>query len=411
MLFYLATLQSIPTDVYEAAAIDGGGVWRTFWKITFPLLKPAHFFVAVVSVIGALKIFDQAFIISSGSGGPADSTMTGVLYLYRIAISEFNFGYGAAVGVVLFLIIFSLTLDPAAAVRPRGDRLLMAEQEASRPHVAPSGSFARDERDRGGAASAIPPSTRSERARKRASRYVLMVALALFYLLPFVWTFSTSLKTQAESVGGLRPLAREPDPRRLPRDLDTGRTFVRDFFKNSAIFARRSPRSTSSSRPWAATRSRGCASRSASRSSCSCSATLMIPDQLRLVPVFLMMVDFPVSHWNLIATKEGYIFFGSSLALATNLFLMRQYFLTIPKDYEEAAKLDGAGYFKTYCARDAAARRAGARRGRDPHLPGHLERVLLGEPAARPEPGLGRWTVQIGLSRSSASSTRRSGRS
>jgi multiple sugar transport system permease protein len=110
MLFYLAALQSIPTDVYEAAALDGGGGWRTFWRITFPLLKPAHFFVAVVSVIGALKLFDQAYIISTGSGGPAGSTMTGVLYLYRVVISEFNFGYGAAVGVVLFLIIFTLTL-------------------------------------------------------------------------------------------------------------------------------------------------------------------------------------------------------------------------------------------------------------------------------------------------------------
>jgi multiple sugar transport system permease protein len=110
MLFYLAALQSIPTDVYEAAAIDKSGAWRTFWKITFPLLKPAHFFVAVVSVIGALKLFDQAFIISSGSGGPAGSTTTAVLYLYTITIKEFNFGYGAAVGAVLFLIIFTLTL-------------------------------------------------------------------------------------------------------------------------------------------------------------------------------------------------------------------------------------------------------------------------------------------------------------
>lgn len=110
MLFYLAALQSIPTDVYEAAAIDKSGAWRTFWKITFPLLKPAHFFVAVVSVIGALKLFDQAFIISTGSGGPAGSTMTAVLYLYRVTISEFNSGYGAAVGVVLFLIIFTFTV-------------------------------------------------------------------------------------------------------------------------------------------------------------------------------------------------------------------------------------------------------------------------------------------------------------
>jgi multiple sugar transport system permease protein len=110
MLFYLAALQSIPTDVYEAAAIDRSGAWRTFWKITFPLLKPAHFFVAVVSVIGALKIFDQAYIISTGTGGPAGSTMTAVLYLYTVTIREFNYGYGAAVGAVLFLIIFTLTL-------------------------------------------------------------------------------------------------------------------------------------------------------------------------------------------------------------------------------------------------------------------------------------------------------------
>jgi multiple sugar transport system permease protein len=120
MLFYLAALQSIPTDVYEAAAIDKSGAWRTFWRITFPLLKPAHFFVAVVSVIGALKLFDQAFIISTGSGGPAGSTTTAVLYLYTVTIREFNYGYGAAVGVVLFLIIFTLTL---------GQRLLFGKAE------------------------------------------------------------------------------------------------------------------------------------------------------------------------------------------------------------------------------------------------------------------------------------------
>ena len=109
MLFYLASLQAIPTDVYEAAAMDGAVPWRKFWRITFPLLKPGHFFVAVMSIIGALKLFDQAFIVSNGSGGPAGSTLTGVLYLYQVTIGEFDYGYGATVGVVLFLIIFSLT--------------------------------------------------------------------------------------------------------------------------------------------------------------------------------------------------------------------------------------------------------------------------------------------------------------
>lgn len=69
--------------------------------------------------------------------------------------------------------------------------------------------------------------------------------------------------------------------------------------------------------------------------------TLMVPDQLRLIPIFVML-----THWHLIQTFRGYILIN--LVTATNLFFMRQYFLTIPKDFEEAAKLDGAGYFKTF---------------------------------------------------------------
>jgi multiple sugar transport system permease protein len=110
MLFYLASLQAISTDVYEAAAIDGAGAWRTFWKITFPLLKPGHFFVAVLSVIGSLQVFDQAFFVSGGSGGPNYSTMTVVLYLYNTAINDVRFGYAAAIGLLLFAIIATLTL-------------------------------------------------------------------------------------------------------------------------------------------------------------------------------------------------------------------------------------------------------------------------------------------------------------
>lgn len=109
MLFYLAALQSIPTDVYEAAAIDNTSAWRTFWRITFPLLRPAHFFVLVIFGIGALKIFDQAYIVSGGGGGPNYATTTAVLYIYREAFASFDFGIAAAAGMVLFVIIFGLT--------------------------------------------------------------------------------------------------------------------------------------------------------------------------------------------------------------------------------------------------------------------------------------------------------------
>jgi multiple sugar transport system permease protein len=110
MLFYLAALQSISTDVYEAAAIDGARAWRTFWKVTFPLLRPAHFFVLVVAVIGALQMFDQAYIVAGPEGGPNYSTLTVVLYLYNKAIANAQFGYAGAVGVVLFVGIFVITV-------------------------------------------------------------------------------------------------------------------------------------------------------------------------------------------------------------------------------------------------------------------------------------------------------------
>jgi multiple sugar transport system permease protein len=110
MLYYLAGLQAVPTDVYEAAALDGTSAWRTFWKITFPLLRPTHFFVLVVFGVGALKLFDQAFIVSGGAGGPNYSTYTPVLYIYREAFHSFAFGIAAAAGVVYFLIIFAATV-------------------------------------------------------------------------------------------------------------------------------------------------------------------------------------------------------------------------------------------------------------------------------------------------------------
>jgi len=122
MLYYLAGLQSISTDVYEAAALDNTGAWRTFWKITFPLLRPAHFFVLVVFGVGALKVFDQQFVVSGGSGGPNYSTYTPVLYIYREAFSNFDFGVAAAAGVVYFIIIFVLTVV---------QRLTVGRQEAT----------------------------------------------------------------------------------------------------------------------------------------------------------------------------------------------------------------------------------------------------------------------------------------
>lgn len=110
MLFYLTFLQTISREIYEAAAIDGAGAWQTFRRITFPLLRPAHFFVATLLVIGGFKLFDQAIIAGGRGGEPSNALTTIVLFIYRSAITDSEFGYAASVGLVLFVIIFTLTL-------------------------------------------------------------------------------------------------------------------------------------------------------------------------------------------------------------------------------------------------------------------------------------------------------------
>jgi multiple sugar transport system permease protein len=123
MLFYLAALQAIPDDVYEAAALDNTGAWRTFWKITFPLLRPAHFFCLVVFGIGALKLFDQVYLVGNGySGAPNYATMSPILYIANAAFGVFDFGLAAAAGVIYFVLIFGLTVV---------QRLTVGRQEAA----------------------------------------------------------------------------------------------------------------------------------------------------------------------------------------------------------------------------------------------------------------------------------------
>ncbi|MFN8522180.1 MAG: sugar ABC transporter permease [Chloroflexota bacterium] len=108
MLIFLAGLQSIPAQLYEAAAIDGANGWRRFWHITLPMLAPTMFFVLVISVIGSFQVFDLAFILTKG--GPGDATNTIVMYIYNQAFQFFHMGYAAATAWVLFVIIFTLTL-------------------------------------------------------------------------------------------------------------------------------------------------------------------------------------------------------------------------------------------------------------------------------------------------------------
>jgi multiple sugar transport system permease protein len=108
MALYLGGMQSIPGELYEAAAMDGASSFRQFFKITLPLLSPMIFFNLVLSVIATFQSFTSAFVATNG--GPLDSTLFLVLYIYRQAFEFFNMGYAAALAWVLFAIILVLTL-------------------------------------------------------------------------------------------------------------------------------------------------------------------------------------------------------------------------------------------------------------------------------------------------------------
>ena len=110
IVIFLAGLQGIPTHVYEAAKLDGAGHVKTFFHITFPLMKPTILFVMVMSCIGCFQVFDQAFVASGGGGGPVDSTLTAVFFIYKTGFGRFEMGYACAAAFVLFGIIFVTTL-------------------------------------------------------------------------------------------------------------------------------------------------------------------------------------------------------------------------------------------------------------------------------------------------------------
>ncbi|HUW11223.1 MAG TPA: sugar ABC transporter permease [Anaerolineae bacterium] len=108
MVIFLAGLQGIPIDLYEAARVDGASRWSLFWRITFPLLSPTTFFLLIISIVGAFKAFDIVAVMTGG--GPLNSSNVYVYYLYQNAFRWFKAGYASALAMVLFVIILVITV-------------------------------------------------------------------------------------------------------------------------------------------------------------------------------------------------------------------------------------------------------------------------------------------------------------
>lgn len=110
MIIFLAALQDVPRDTLEAAAIDGATGAQAVLRVILPQIRPAIFFVVATGLIGSLQVFDQAFIVSSGSGGPENATTTAVLYIYNMAFTNGYYGVAAAASFALFCFIFVATV-------------------------------------------------------------------------------------------------------------------------------------------------------------------------------------------------------------------------------------------------------------------------------------------------------------
>ncbi|WP_330284525.1 carbohydrate ABC transporter permease [Streptomyces sp. NBC_00588] len=109
MVIFLAGLQQIPAELYEAAAVDGAGKWRQFVSVTVPMLSPVLFFNLVLQTIQAFQVFTPAFAVSGGKGGPADSTLVYTLYLYDRGFVASHMGYASAMAWVLLIVIGVVT--------------------------------------------------------------------------------------------------------------------------------------------------------------------------------------------------------------------------------------------------------------------------------------------------------------
>ena len=109
MVIFLAGLRQIPEMYHEAASVDGAGKFRRFFSITLPLLTPIIFFNLVLQIIFAFQTFTQAYVVSGGTGGPADSTMFYTLFLYRTGFLEYDMGYASAMAWFLLIVIGAFT--------------------------------------------------------------------------------------------------------------------------------------------------------------------------------------------------------------------------------------------------------------------------------------------------------------
>ena len=299
MVMYLAGLQEIPGELREAVRIDGANAWREFWHLTLPMLRPVTFFVVVVSLARSFQVFGQVYVMTQG--GPSNSTLTIVNYLYVVGFTWFEMGYASAIAYALFALLLVVTLLQFRLVS----------------------------REAGGGAGFV-----QVRLLVHLALYAVMFAVIVAWLVPLLWLLSTSLKPEGQILSLV--------PRWIPKTV-TLENYVEIFQKyrigawllNSLTVAAAATVlglvvSIPAAYAFARFRFRG-----ERWLFFLALATILVPMHITLVPLFIGLAKLRL-------TDTYFALIMPTVANGFGVFLLRQFFQGIPRELEEAAILDGA---------------------------------------------------------------------
>jgi multiple sugar transport system permease protein len=118
-VLYMAALQTIPKDIYEAAKVDGASIWQQFWYITIPLLRPMMFFAVTLTVIGSLQMFEESYILTGATGGTGRVAETSAMLMLKTGMTDGDFGTASAIAWLLFIFIAMLTWLNNVLMKPK----------------------------------------------------------------------------------------------------------------------------------------------------------------------------------------------------------------------------------------------------------------------------------------------------
>ena len=297
MILYLAGLQDIPVAVREAARIDGANAWQEFRHVTLPMLKPVTFFVVVMSIAKSFQVFGQVYVMTQG--GPSNSTLTIVNYLYVVGFTWFEMGYAAAIAYALFALLLVITMI----------QFRMVSRESG-------GGFVRTD------------------LLVRSGLYILMGLVLVCWVAPLLWMLSTSLKPEGQILSLI--------PRWIPKTLTLENyRDVLDKFRlvawgvNSIVVAAGATIlglviSIPAAYAFAKMRFRG-----QHWIFLLILSTILVPVHITIVPLFLGLAKLKL-------TDTYFSLIMPTVANGFGVFLLRQFFQGIPRELEEAAVIDGA---------------------------------------------------------------------